>query len=96
MAVSETICTGANEGKPERDIAPAEAAAQTLYLRVAVSKDAMCRFSYSADGASFREIGEPFPARAGRWIGAKVGLFALASTPGKELGYVDFDWFRVE
>ena len=35
-------------------------------------------------------------ARPGRWIGAKVGLFAVRTTPGGEYGYADYDWFRVE
>ena len=96
IAVSQTICQGASEGKPERELAPAEASGQTFYLRVSVSKDAMCRFSYSADETSFREVGQPFPARAGRWIGAKVGIFALAPSPARESGYADFLWFRVE
>jgi beta-xylosidase len=96
LSVSQTVCKGANEGKPEMEIAPAQPASEILYLRVAVSKDALCRFSYSADGAGFRQIGEPFPARAGRWIGAKVGLFALAPSPARESGYADFHWFRVE
>ena len=56
----------------------------------------MCRFHYSTDGATFQEIGEPFAARQGRWIGAKVGLFALGSAMVREYGYADFDWFRME
>jgi beta-xylosidase len=96
LHVSETICQGASQGNPEREIAPAEAASQTIYLRATVSKDALCRFSYSSNGANYRPAGEPFPARAGRWIGAKVGLFALAPGPTQESGYADFYWFRVE
>jgi hypothetical protein len=38
----------------------------------------------------------PLLARPGRWIGAKVGLFAVRSGPTSENGYADFDWFRVE
>jgi hypothetical protein len=96
LAVSETVCRGAAAGNPEREGSPAEPVSQTFYLRVAVSQDAVCRFSYSSNGADFRLIGEPFPARAGRWIGAKVGLFALAPGAARESGYADIDWFRVE
>jgi beta-xylosidase len=53
-------------------------------------------FSYSTDGTNFTPAGESFTARAGRWIGAKVGLFAVRSGPTSENGYADFDWFRVE
>lgn len=66
-----------------------------IYIRVRVSKEAYCRFSYSLDGKKFTEAGTLFKARQGKWIGAKVGMFSV--TPhGKERGWVDVDWFRVE
>ena len=33
-------------------------------------------------------------SRQGKWIGAKVGLFSTAPY-GKERGWVDADWFRI-
>ena len=68
----------------------------TVYLRAHVATGAVVTFSYSFDGQKFIAVGEPFQARAGRWIGAKIGLFATASAQSKEDGYADFDWFRVE
>lgn len=66
-----------------------------IYIRVHVDKGAYCRFSYSLDGKKFTEAGTLFKARQGKWIGAKVGMFTV--TPhGKERGWVDIDWFRVE
>lgn len=66
-----------------------------IYIRVHVDKGAYCRFSYSLDGKKFTEAGTLFKARQGKWIGAKVGMFSV--TPhGKERGWVDIDWFRVE
>ena len=60
-----------------------------------MGKGAYCRFSYSLDGKKFTEAGTLFKARQGKWIGAKVGMFSV--TPhGKERGWVDVDWFRVE
>jgi beta-xylosidase len=94
--VSEVICKEADHGRPEREYSPTPVNADTVYLRVNVSNGALCRFSYSTDGANFTNIGEPFAARQGRWIGAKVGLFALGSVPAREYGYADFDWFRFD
>jgi beta-xylosidase len=94
--VSQTVCKDADQGKAELETAPEVVQGDTFYLRVAVSKDAMCRFGYSTDGKSYRDIGEAFAARPGRWIGAKVGLFALGTAPAREYGFADFDWFRVE
>lgn len=66
-----------------------------IYIRVHVDKGAYCRFSYSLDGRKFTEAGTLFKARQGKWIGAKVGMFSV--TPhGKERGWLDVDWFRVE
>ena len=66
-----------------------------IYIRVHVDKGAYCRFSYSLDGKKFTEAGTLFKARQGKWIGAKVGMFSV--TPhGKERGWLDVDWFRVE
>lgn len=66
-----------------------------IYIRVHVGKGAYCRFSYSLGGKKFTEAGTLFKARQGKWIGAKVGMFSV--TPhGKERGWVDVDWFRVE
>ena len=67
-----------------------------LYFRVKVSKDAVCTFGFSNDGITFSSVGEPFAARKGKWIGAKVGLFGVRTGKTRETGYADFDWFRVE
>ena len=66
-----------------------------LELRVAVGEGAVCQFSWRRAGAGFVPIGPSFVAQPGRWVGAKVGLFAGA--PGTSpAGHADFDWFRVE
>jgi rhamnogalacturonyl hydrolase YesR/beta-xylosidase/lysophospholipase L1-like esterase len=60
------------------------------YLRVEVSPQAVCRFSYSTDGKTFTRLGGAFAARPGRWIGARVGLFAGAN----HRGHADFEFFE--
>jgi beta-xylosidase len=62
-----------------------------VWLRVEVEPEARCTFSYSLDGKEFKELGEPFVAGPGRWIGAKVGLVCCG-----EDAHADFDWFEVE
>ena len=34
--------------------------------------------------------------RQGKWIGAKVGIFAVGKGAASEMGYADYDWFKVE
>lgn len=67
-----------------------------VYLRVSVSApDATCVFSYSEDGLSYKTIGKSFIAKPELWVGAKLGLFAVA-VPGIRIGgYADIDWFRI-
>ena len=61
-----------------------------------VKAGAICRFSFSADGRKFTEMGADFSAVPGRWIGAKVGFFALRDGVTNDSGTTDIDWFRVE
>jgi beta-xylosidase len=65
-------------------------------LRIKVSNGAVCNFLYSEDGNNFKAIGEPFIAKAGYWIGAKVGMFCMRKGDTNDAGYADFDWFRIE
>ena len=65
-------------------------------LQVRVTRGAVTQFSFSADGKTFISTGEPFTAREGRWVGARVGLFALAKDGTPKSGYADFDWFRFQ
>lgn len=96
LYVSQTVCKDADKGNAERESAPVAVKGDTFYLRVKVAEGAVCTFSYSTDGKSFTTIGEPFKARQGRWIGSTVGLFAVRQGTAREVGYADFDWFRVE
>ncbi|HEU4389438.1 MAG TPA: glycoside hydrolase 43 family protein [Blastocatellia bacterium] len=96
LFVSQTICQDADKHTAEKPTTGTQVKANVFYLRVKVSDNAVCSFSYSMDGTSFTTLGEPFTARPGRWIGAKVGLFAVRAGRANETGYADFDWFRVE
>jgi len=94
--VSQTVCMDAEKKTPENIIAEIPVKDNMLYLRVTVTKQAVCKFSYSIDGKKFTALGESFQAKAGRWIGAKVGIFAINPNEKGNLGYCDFDWFRIE
>ena len=68
-----------------------------IYLRVQVEAGGKCRFAYSLDGEKFTACGEPFQARQGKWIGAKVGFVCVEphADPAVNRGWMDVDWFRV-
>lgn len=67
-----------------------------IWFRVTADGDGVCRFSYSLDGKSFKDSGTVFQAREGRWIGARTGLFCSSQDTGKDRGWIDIDWFRIE
>ncbi|MFB7936336.1 family 43 glycosylhydrolase [Streptomyces sp. NPDC056049] len=71
----------------ERDAAPARplpAAAAEVLLRIEVTADARCRFSYDAGEGPVR-LGPEFAATPWRWVGALLGLFAAApAAPGAD------------
>ena len=78
---------------PGESVIPAKVAGP-VWLRVTVTAGALCQFAYSLDGSHFSLAGETFHAVPGRWVGAKVGLFAASS--GAAGGRADFAWFNVE
>jgi beta-xylosidase len=96
LSVSQTICKDADKRTPEKESAEIPAMGNVFYLRVKVSENAACNFSFSTDGTSFTPVGEAFTARQGKWIGAKVGVFAVRVGRVNETGYADFDWFRID
>ena len=96
LYVSQTIGMNAERGDKDKrgELIPVDT--NTIYFRVKVAKGGVTNFSYSTDGRRFNDIGEQFTAIMGRWIGAKVGYFALREGITNNAGYVDVDWFRVE
>ncbi len=96
LIVSQTVVNDAEKGTSGKTSAGTVLKNNTFYLRVKVANGSSCDFSFSADGKTFHTTGPTFTARQGKWIGAKVGLFAVRTGKTRETGYADFDWFRVE
>ncbi|MBT1685793.1 glycoside hydrolase 43 family protein [Fulvivirgaceae bacterium PWU37] len=88
-------CADAPGGKPDTERSIAKMKDSTVYLRVTVTKEARCQFSYSTDGTTYTPAGEMFQAEPGRWIGAKTGIFCTRTGKTNDAGYADFDWFTV-
>jgi len=96
FALQQSVCIDAEKKNPETLIATKEINESKIYLRIQVKSGAICKFSYSIDGRKFLPFGEPFKARQGKWIGAKVGIFCQSPLKAGARGYADYDWFRVE
>lgn len=96
LVISQTIVKDAESGSKGKESPAVALKGNIVYLRVRVSKNGNCNFSYSNDGATFTPVGESFTAKKGKWIGAKIGMFATRTGKTRETGYADIDWFRIE
>ncbi|SHH75615.1 glycoside hydrolase family 43 protein [Flavobacterium defluvii] len=67
----------------------------TIYLRVKIKKEGICSFFYSTDDKNYQPIGAEFVSKEGKWIGAKIGLFALSEKITNDSGNAAVDWFRI-
>jgi beta-xylosidase len=103
-AVVQARALQANEGAAETAVDAGVALPDgAAHLRVTVRGDTLggaespvlAQFSYSRDGVAFTGLGAPFRVREGRWVGAKVGLFARRDAAAPAGGSADVDHFRV-
>jgi len=94
LMVRVVRCQEADKGSGEEILFSEEVRSGEIYFAVNVAPEALCKFSYSSDGVVFTEAGDAFTARAGLWIGAKIGFFALRDGFTNDAGYADLDWFR--
>ena len=94
--ISLVVCRDAPQGAAEAVVERIEAESAAIYLKVKVEEGGICNFGYSYDGITFRILPHEFVAKPGRWIGAKVGLFASSNQKSNDMGYADFDWFRIK
>ena len=103
----QMTCKGADKGKPQTEnvIATLKPTAvdkidykpgihKDIYLRMKV-KDSKMAFAWSQDGKKFKDCGEAFQMKEGKWIGAKFGYISVETNPKCDRGWVDADWIRV-
>ena len=69
---------------------------ETMFLRIAVAEEALCSFQFSRDGKKYQDIGASFQALPGKWVGAKVGVFASCSEISENTGFADFEFFSID
>jgi beta-xylosidase len=69
----------------------------SVIVKVDVSSEGKCQFSYSEDsGQNFNNFNQIFTAKPGKWVGAKIGMFMSRNNITNDAGFTDIDWFRVE
>jgi hypothetical protein len=79
-------------------VAAMDVSETSFCLRVAVRDGGWCQFAWTTPFRKhdWTNIGEEFGACEGQWIGAKVGLFAMAAPgfPAASSGHADFHTVR--
>ncbi len=90
-ALVRAVRKDAPKGEPQEVEILVRAVKGPVSLRVSVGPAAACQFSWSQDGEHFLPVGGQFTATVGRWVGAKVGLFANGAAGAT----ADFNWLRV-
>lgn len=96
LTVRVVQCKKARTGGKEEELFSQEFSGSEIWFKVKVEKGARCSFGFSADNKTFKTSGPVFEAKPGRWIGAKIGFFALREGITNDAGTVDIDWFRIE
>ena len=87
-------CLKAMAGCRDEEQAAVKLPARRVYLRLQMAEGGHASFSYSLDNKNYQVFGQPFSATAGRWVGARMGLFSAASS-AQGGGFVDVDDFNV-
>ena len=77
------------DGKSRKSGIPAT---KTIWLRSVWGLNGVNRFSYSTDGRSYSDFGDPYQFTWGNYRGTKVGVFTFNES--REEGYVDVDYFE--
>lgn len=94
LYLSQITCLHADEGGKEVAGKPILLEDNTVYLRITVKQGGICTFSFSNDNSSFENIGMKFTAKEGKWIGTKLGFFALSDEKTNDAGSLKIDWIR--
>ena len=95
LEIRTAFCKQADKSGKEEITSTVPVETSTIYFGVKVEAGAVCNFAYSTDGEMFYPVGKPFKASQGRWIGAKLGFYALRDGIINDAGSADIDWFRI-
>jgi beta-xylosidase/pectin methylesterase-like acyl-CoA thioesterase/lysophospholipase L1-like esterase len=94
-AIVVRICRGASDGGSEVVAVHLPAPEGPVRLRAEWRAGGWVHFAASFDGRTFTELGPEVQARPGRWVGAKIGVFAARDAGSPAGAAADFAWFRV-
>lgn len=65
-------------------------------IKVNVSYGGLCHFAWREENGDWHSVPQPFAAGKGKWVGAKVGLVAVALEDHARRGGCAFDHFAID
>lgn len=69
---------------------------QPLLVQAQVSQRGVCHFSFKqSEAAQWEAISPTFSISAGKWVGAKIGIYAASQATHSHAGYSEFSYFRM-
>ncbi|WP_313123892.1 family 43 glycosylhydrolase [Pseudescherichia sp.] len=68
----------------------------TCELQVSVGEGGVSQFAWREDGGAWQQVPRTFAAGKGKWVGAKVGIFAAATADAQDPGECRFEDFVLE
>jgi beta-xylosidase len=96
LQLIHVICKDAEHGGTETIHSAQTVRDEAMFLRIAVAEEALCSFQFSSNGEKYQDIGASFQALPGKWVGAKVGVFASCSEISENTGFADFEFFSID
>ncbi len=91
---AQVICKNADKGGKEIEGEKIRVSQGNQYLKVVVTSGGNCTFHISDNGKKYKQIGTSFIAREGKWIGTKIGFFAMREGITNDSGSLDIDYIR--
>lgn len=67
-----------------------------LWLRVNVASGGICHFSYGESDSDWQHLSPCFAAGKGKWVGAKLGIFAASRQTAEQRGNGIYSHFTIE
>ncbi|MCA1922975.1 glycoside hydrolase 43 family protein [Buttiauxella noackiae] len=67
-----------------------------LWLRVNVASGGICHFSYGENNIDWHPVSPCFAAGKGKWVGAKLGIFAASRQAVEQPGNGVYSHFKIE
>ncbi|TCK98648.1 beta-xylosidase [Natranaerovirga hydrolytica] len=65
-----------------------------IWFKINFNKTEKCQFSTSVDGVKYNQTTDYFTPSQGKWVGAKIGLFALNEKLTNSESYIDVEYVK--